>query len=307
MDESNISDKIKRIMLLNDISACQEYLKVLTDYLFDVILKLHGKKFSSVRMNESGIWVQMMFTNTLAFSKLLEGMSYERDDKRLNPIIDHRMIFSLGRTMYENLIIFELLYILPTDEDKKTLIYDLYEAAGYKEQLDVLLNEEKQRYPDRVKEIEDSLDGVKSEAHSTLFYTNSTEQVKQTIDNAINSGKFRYRFNSDGTLKKVEYDEGMELIEVNSEIFTGMYKYFSNLSHPSHWGQLQFEQSFDAIKPEYISLACTATKYVVTFLCLFINDFKKISEDAKQVLAEQSPDNQQLIMLYNHMFRGDDR
>ena len=305
MEESVVPDKIKRIMLLNDIPACQEYLKVLTDYLFDLILKLHGKKYSSVRMNESGIWVQMMFTNTLAFSKLLEGMSYVRDDIRMNPIIDHRMIYSLGRTMYENLITFELLYILPADDDKKTLIYDLYEAAGYKEQLEVLSNEEKQKHPDRVKEIEDSLNGVMSEAQSTLFYTSSTEQVKQIVDNAIHNGKFRYRFNPDGTMKKVEYDEGMELIDVNSEIFTGMYKYFSNLSHPSHWGQLQFEQSFDAIKPEYISLACTATKYVVTFICLFINDFKNISDEAKQVLAEQSPDNQQLIMLYNHMFRGD--
>lgn len=303
MGKENVPKHILKIIKLNDISACRSYIKVITDYLFDLSFELKGKGFPSVRMAESAMWVQMMFTNALAFSKLLEGMPYAKDGLWLNPIIDHRMLYSLGRTMYENLIAFELIYIIPSNDDEKKLMYCLYEAAGYKEQLEVLSEELKEKNPDKTNEISKSFDAALAEAKSTLFYQTSSKHTQGIIYNALKSGRFRYIIQSDKTLKKIEWEEGIKCMGIKSEIFDGMYKYFSNLSHPSHWGQLQFEQSFEQILPEYINLACTATRYVITFLSLFIADFIKIVPEAQITLDKQPYDNQQLIQLYNEMFR----
>lgn len=303
MGKNNIPEHVLSIIKLDHLSACRSYIRVVTDYLFDLSYALKRKTFDSLLMAETPIWVQMMFSNAMAILKLLEGMPYAKDELLLNPIIDHRMIFSLGRTMYENLITFELIYIIPSNEDEKHLIYCLYEAAGYKEQLEALSDDLKTRKPEKTKEIQRSLDAAISEAKASTFYKSANQQTQGVIDNALNSGKFRYVIQPDKTLNKIEWDEGIRCMGIQSDIFNGMYKYFSNLSHPSHWGQLQFEQSFEKPQPEYIHLACTATRYVITFLSLFIADFMKLVPEAKDVLNNQPYDNQQMIKLYNGLFR----
>lgn len=303
MQSNNIPEYLRQITSLRDISACKAYIKVFTDFLFDLMNELRDKKvsYSSERMSEADIWVQMIFTNALAISRLLDGISYERKDVRLNPFIDHRMVFALTRTLYENLIAFELVYILPFDDDKKTFMYYLYAAAGYKEQLESLSGV-RDKYPEKVASINESLTDAEQKVKSTEYYKNADNKL--VIDNALKSGRYRYRINGKGVLERVEWENGMKVIGVNREDFDGLYKYFSNLSHPSHWGQLQFQQSFESQRPEYINLVCFATSCVILFLSIFVKDFERLVPETCEVLSGQAYDNRQMIMLYEHRFRG---
>lgn len=305
MQSNNIPEYIRKIISLRDISACKAYIKVFTDFLFDLMKELGEKKIShsSERMSEADIWVQMIFTNALAISRLLDGISYERKGVRLNPFIDHRMVFALTRTLYENLIAFELVYILPLDDDKKTFMYYLYAAAGYKEQLDCLSGD-RDKYPERIASINEALTDAEQKAKSTEYYKNVDIDNKRVIDNALKSGRYRYRINEKGVLEKAEWENAMKMIGVNSEALDGLYKYFSNLSHPSHWGQLQFQQSFESQKSEYINLVCYATRCVILFLSIFVKDFERLVPETCEVLSGQAYDNRQMIMLYEHRFRG---
>lgn len=303
MQSNNIPEYLRQITSLRDISACKAYIKVFTDFLFDLMNELRDKKisYSSERMSEADIWVQMIFTNALAIFRLLDGISYERKGVRLNPFIDHRMVFALTRTLYENLIAFELVYILPFDDDKKTFMYYLYAAAGYKEQLESLSGV-RDKYPEKVASINESLTDAEQKVKSTEYYKNADNKL--VIDNALKSGRYRYRINGKGVLEKVEWENGMKVIGVNREDFDGLYKYFSNLSHPSHWGQLQFQQSFESQRPEYINLVCFATSCVILFLSIFVKDFERLVPETCEVLSGQAYDNRQMIMLYEHRFRG---
>lgn len=303
MQSNNIPEYLRQITSLRDISACKAYIKVFTDFLFDLMNELRDKKvsYSSERMSEADIWVQMIFTNALAISRLLDGISYERKGVRLNPFIDHRMVFALTRTLYENLIAFELVYILPFDDDKKTFMYYLYAAAGYKEQLESLSGV-RDKYPEKVASINESLTDAEQKVKSTEYYKNADNKL--VIDNALKSGRYRYRINGKGVLERVEWENGMKVIGVNREDFDGLYKYFSNLSHPSHWGQLQFQQSFESQRPEYINLVCFATSCVILFLSIFVKDFERLVPETCEVLSVQAYDNRQMIMLYEHRFRG---
>lgn len=303
MQSNNIPEYLRQITSLRDISACKAYIKVFTDFLFDLMNELRDKKvsYSSERMSEADIWVQMIFTNALAISRLLDGISYERKGVRLNPFIDHRMVFALTRTLYENLIAFELVYILPFDDDKKTFMYYLYAAAGYKEQLESLSGV-RDKYPEKVASINESLTDAEQKVKSTEYYKNADNKL--VIDNALKSGRYRYRINGKGVLERVEWENGMKVIGVNREDFDGLYKYFSNLSHPSHWGQLQFQQSFESQRPEYINLVCFATSCVILFLSIFVKDFERLVPETCEVLSGQAYDNRQMIMLYEHRFRG---
>lgn len=303
MDNKNIPEHIQYILNLDNIDSCQSYIRVMTDYLFDLLFTLKDKQGASYLIDESTVFVQMMFTNTLAYSKLLEGVYYVRDNKFFKRIIDHRMLFTLGRTMYECLLAFELIFIIPSNDDDKQLIYSLYKAKGLKEQLDLLSKNVSNTCNETFNELKKVYDEVVEEVNSTEYYQQANNTTKKMIDNALRAGKYRYLIQSDKSLKKVEWSEGIKLMGIESDAFDGMYKLFSNLSHPTYLGQLQYEMSFDSEQPEYIFLSCYATMWILSFQSFFIADLIKIYPEAKEIFDKQSTEDQLLIEFYNHQYR----
>jgi len=50
MGKGVIPEHVMKILKLDDIPACRAYLRVMTDYLFDLSFALKGKGYTSVRM-----------------------------------------------------------------------------------------------------------------------------------------------------------------------------------------------------------------------------------------------------------------
>lgn len=137
----------ERIVKLDTLKSCRDYMKVMTDFYFDAIVQTGQKPIKKVCLNDARTWFQMMFSKGVHFSKALEGFDYSKDFIHLNRITDHTVLFSLVRDMYESYVVFRIIYTLPETEQQKELLYYLFVHAGLQERFDDLPENAKKKEP----------------------------------------------------------------------------------------------------------------------------------------------------------------
>ena len=111
-------EEVQKFVQLDTIDDCKQYLTVMLDFYFDVIKSPEGRKATSPFEDERNIWLQTMFSKGCQFKSLLDGVGYSKGASHLKPIIDFSILFTIARCVYESLIAFEILIVLPKTEDK---------------------------------------------------------------------------------------------------------------------------------------------------------------------------------------------
>ena len=102
-------------------------IETVLSFLLKVLNSQKGKQTDEITHNAQ-LELQMLTTKLLAFRVLLQkwgGYNVEKDIK-LNPIVDPVVLGGLARSIYENLGVFRLVYLLPDDEDKKRIAFNLW-------------------------------------------------------------------------------------------------------------------------------------------------------------------------------------
>ena len=176
--------------------------------------------------DDRNIWMQTLFSEGFHFLSLLDGIGYNKGIDRLKPIIDPSVLFSIARRIYESVIAFELLFIIPNSEDKRTILYNLFMAHGLSERLKNLDEKMRSHNPERVAEEQKDIDECLKEIESTELYSKLDQQTKNIIHNAFGK-KFRYIFKEDNSLEFVNYDDADNLLRIKNDILKGTYSYFS--------------------------------------------------------------------------------
>ena len=113
-------EEVQRFIQLDTIDDCKEYLCVMLDFFFEVFKSPEGRKATSSLEDERNIWLQTIFSKSCHFLYLLDGVGYNNGSNHLNPIIDPSILFTIARRIYESVIAFELLFVIPRTEDEKT-------------------------------------------------------------------------------------------------------------------------------------------------------------------------------------------
>ena len=129
------AEDVQKFVQMNTIEECKQYMKVMLDFYFDVIMSPSGRKASSDIEDDRNMWLQTMFSKGCQFVSLLDGVGYSKGISHLNPIIDFSILFTIARSVYESLIVFELLFVLPQTEEQQTILYNLFMAHGLSERL----------------------------------------------------------------------------------------------------------------------------------------------------------------------------
>lgn len=97
---------------------------------------------------------------------------------------------------------------------------------------------------------------------------------------------------------KFEASETLEILQINSTVFDGIYHYFSQMAHPSYKALEQFSIAYKDLEAGSIMLASTATRYAITILSLFIREYEFLFPEVRKLFNMQSPIVQQQIALY---------
>lgn len=281
-DEKQLTiEEVQKFVQLDTIDDCKQYLSVMLDFYFDVIKSPEGRKATSYIEDDRNIWMQTLFSEGIHFLSLLDGVGYNKGIVRLKPIIDPSVLFSIARRIYESVIAFELLFIIPNSKNKRTILYNLFMAHGLSERLKNLDEKMRSHNPERVAEEQKDIDECLKEIESTELYSKLDQQTKNIIHNAFGK-KFRYVFKEDNSLEFVNYDDADNLLRIKNNILKGTYSFFSLHGHPSYASIFQFRDAFkNDNRADTSIMAPYATQCVLAFMSIFIVDYTKLVPEIK--------------------------
>ena len=299
-------EEVRKFVQLDTIGDCKQYLRVILDFYFDVIKSPEGRKANSYIEDDRNIWMQTMFSKGCQFISLLDGVGYSKGTIRLKPIIDFSILFTIARSVYESLIAFELLFVLPKTDEQQTIIYNLFMAQGLSERLKDLDEKMRSHNPTRVQEEQNDIDDCRKAIEDTELYKTLDKQTKATIDNALGNGKkFRYIFKEDNTMEYIQYEKAYTLLNVKENLFDNLYSFFSLHGHPSYLSLIQFR---DAYKDEYRAdkeMAKHATQCVLAFMSIFIVDYMNLVPEIKVMYDKLEEPRRFAIGMYEDAMRGE--
>ena len=282
------AEDVQKFVQMNTIEECKQYMKVMLDFYFDVIMSPSGRKASSYIEDDRNLWLQTMFSKGCQFVSLLDGVGYSKGISHLNPIIDFSILFTIARSAYESLIVFELLFVLPKTKEQQTIVYNLFMAHGLSERLKDLDEDVKRNNQARVQNEQNDIEECQKTIEGTELYKTLDKQTKATIDNALRNGKYRYLFQEDNTMVFVHYKEA-----------------YSLHGHPSYLSLIQFR---DAFKDEYradIDMSKHATQCIISFMSIFIVDYMKLNSEVKTMYDKLEEPRRFTIGMYEDAMRGE--
>lgn len=298
-------EEVQKFIQLDTIDDCKQYLRVMLDFYFDVIKSPEGRKATSYIEDDRNIWMQTLFSEGFHFLSLLDGVGYNKGIDRLNPIVDPSVLFSVARRIYESVIAFEILFVIPDSEDKKAILYNLFMAHGLSERLKNIDEEMRSHNPERVAEEQKDIDECLREIEGTDLYSELDQQTKNIIKNAFGK-KFRYIFKEDNSLEFVNYDDADKLLRIKNNMLKGIYSYFSLHGHPSYVSIFQFRDAFNNDSRADISLmAPHATQCVLAFMSFFIVDYMKLVPEIKTMFDKFEEPRRFAIGMYEDAMRGE--
>ena len=299
-------EEVQKFVRLDTIDDCKQYLTVMLDFYFDVIKSPEGRKATSPFEEERNIWLQTMFSKGCQFKSLLDGVGYSKGASHLKPIIDFSILFTIARCVYESLIAFEILFVLPKTEDKQTIVYNLFMAQGLSERLKDLDEDMRSHNPTRVQEEQNDIDECRKAIEGTKLYKTLDQQTKATIDYALGNGKrFRYIFKDDNTMEFIQYEKAYTLLNVKENLFNSLYSFFSLHGHPSYLSLIQFRDAFTDEYRADMDMAKHATQCVLAFMSIYIVDYMKLVPEIKTMYDKLEEPRRFAIGMYEDAMRGE--
>lgn len=249
----------------------------------------------------------MFFTKMLTLKKALKGIDYtSKDGTVLNNIIDPTTFIPLIRTIYESVCAFEIIYIIPDNDDKKNLIYNLWVKSGF---------EYRQRFRDKavtpefiknIEEEKETIDYLKKEIEESSAYLALPITEQKKIQNAMKEKDYKIHING-SVVNKISWGEIANLFGGTNteEIFDQAYNYFSSYTHPSQVSVSHFQEMFTSEKT-YVDIILFNTQFVFGLVSIFLADYIKIYPDYKKHFMSEDIRNQMVLDIYNRWIRGDD-
>lgn len=298
-------EEVQKFIQLDTIDDCKQYLRVMLDFYFDVIKSPEGRKATSYIEDDRNIWMQTLFSEGFHFLSLLDGVGYNKGIDRLNPIVDPSVLFSVARRIYESVIAFEILFVIPDSEDKKAILYNLFMAHGLSERLKNIDEEMRSHNPQRVIEEQKSIDDCMKDIEETNLYSNLSQQTKNQIKNAFGI-RYRYVFEEGNTMKRVSFEDAYKLLRIKNDLLENTYSFFSLHGHPSYLALIQFKDAFkNDYRADLTIMAPHATQCVLAFMSIFIVDYMKLVPEIKVMYDKLEEPRRFAIGMYEDAMRGE--
>ncbi len=301
-------EEVVALTQMRSVDDCKRHMRVMLDFYFEVLQSPEGRRYRTALELEKDkiIWLQQMFSMGCHFLSLLDGVGYRSGAANLNPIIDPDVLFTVGRRMYESVVVFDAFFVLPKDDNHQRFLYDLFMAHGLSERLKDLDEDMRRKHTERVAAEEADIAACKDSILNNPLYNQFDTQTKKQID-YIFGKKFRYTITEDNKLEFIEFDTAYKLLGVKEELFQSLYSFFSLHGHPSYLSICQFR---DAFKNEFRAdrmMAQHATQCALSFMSIFIVDYMKVTPDVKALYDKMEDPRRFAIGMYEDAMRGGNR
>ena len=167
-----------------------EYLKI-----YSSILQSASKFiFDSDIEEKSVIVLRLIYAKTLAFRKLLDGISYNYiDEKTCKAVVEPTTLFVIIRNILELVYVYVYVFVKPNTKEKKEFAYYLYMYTGLKERLAFCEERDKIENEQIVKTIIKMNEAAERVTESPYFKALSPES-QSAIQNVMKKAHPSYRY-----------------------------------------------------------------------------------------------------------------
>lgn len=293
----------QNVAKLNTIEDCKTYLRLMLNFYVNVINSPTTQEASSPFDEDRNIWLQIVFNKGCHFLSFLNDAKCQKDIDHLKPIIDPSVLFTMTRSLYESIIVFELLFIIPKTEEEQIILYNLFLAHGLSERLKDFENGILSCCPERIQQEREAIADCMMNITNTSLYNILPPQTKEKI-NSVFGKKFRFIFNEDHTLESANYIDAYKLLKIKHDFFQNYYSYFSLQSHPTYIALIQFRDTFGVEHYEDISIMIQhASQCVLAFMSIFIVDYMKLDVNIKAMYDNLDEVKRYAIGMYEEILR----
>lgn len=275
-------------------------------FLLKVLNSQKGKQIDEIK-HHAQLKLQMLTTKLLAFSVLLKkwGVYNAEKDIKLNPIVDPIVLGGLARSIYETLGVFRLVYLLPDNEEKQLIAFNLWKRHSFLDNIKEIESEiilyEKKGY--NVSKLKEQLRFAKEQCDNLLADILGTNYASTHPDfdfDKENSRKSLMRLDDNPKFLSISsIDRDMECqIPLKNIVFHKMYSLLSHYAHPSYKAEYQFGNEFEGIgnsnEGPYNMIVSVAAILATCFISSYITYDKSI----------QSELNEEEIEIFNILYNS---
>lgn len=289
------------IVNCDTIADAKELLNIFSQFFTSLVETQPGQSIQSDAGMLTMRVLKQLALKTLTAKRIIDGIPYHtRKGVNIN-LIDYSSLIALVREVYEMVCIFEVVFVLPDDLEKKRILYNLFKMQGFSERqkYDALPKDNRERKEYEQLEIRRMAEDIRS----TKFYNSLDHVNKQKLDNHIKTCNHKLVLGRDGSVGKVNYETAPSLFNVKEKCYKNIYSFISLHAHPSYISLLQM--GFETPdKRECGYLVGTATTYLCLLLSFFIPDYCTISSCAMDIFNKLDITTKFVLGFQNHCFKS---
>lgn len=280
------------------------YLEFMISFYFNVSLVMKECRHNSQFRAQMATSAQMMFTKGKAMRQLIEGFNHNIGSLTLKSQPDHTILYTLVRTAYEELCVFELLYMIPDTDDKRTIMRNAYIAAAQVNRLRMAAEGGLDKDQENIAICEQDINDCKNSICATELYKSLTDKDKKKLEDAIfKNGEYQIVITKEGKVNThVGWDKVRGYCQLGTDVLGGFYRYACNMAHPSYLGLQQFCEAYKENDIEKLSE--TAMMQMISIMSVYIMDFMKEFPEAKQAYDILDEESQFMVRMYSEAFRN---
>jgi hypothetical protein len=303
MTQTELQENFKKYILYPTSTEYYETLTIISNFMLNVVKKHHFDKIDNYSDGEARIVFQMMMTKILHLQSLLKGVTFNSSDGVvLNNIIDPTIVGTVVRNVYETTGMFNTIFRLQDNKEKRTIAYNLWVIAGLSYRQKLLKGTTNSEIIAKQTAELANIENLTNEIISTETFKNLDKKNQNLILNRIQKKEYLIKIENN----KVEHLNWQGLTKtmgIKDDLFNSVYNHFSLSSHPSNVSVFQFGEMFSKTGRPFIELTLFNIKYSIIFVSIFIADYINLFPQIKKTFEEYPVFEQILINQNNRLFR----
>ncbi|MDR1984243.1 MAG: DUF5677 domain-containing protein [Prevotellaceae bacterium] len=276
----------ERFFIPKTLNDCYEFFRIYAECFFRFIENQAIKDETQISRRDAKLVTQMIFTKTLSLKKILEGIDYNsHDELKLNTIIDPTIIAILVRSIYETVLMFNVVYIQPKTDDERLILYNLWVHSGLSFRQRFKYNTTSKANKEKLDDELLQMEQLKTEIHNTSLYKSLSETNKKRIETRLKGRDYKIIFDENNDIQILHWQDIPIKMGLREGLFNNIYTYFSIYAHPSNVAVFQFQDMFKE-NTAFINLTMFNSKSVFILLGAFIADLLKLFPELLSVFEK---------------------
>lgn len=302
MAKYHIRDEFLRLHNGENYSDRLDSFNNVVDTAFKILYEDQKRTYKTQFKQEANLLYQMTIMKCLSLQKLIDGIYYTNPISKLKftGLYDTFSIYSVIRSVFESICIFNNIYIFPIKEESKMLLYYLWVISGLKYRQRFESNVVSQKGEKKLKEESEEIKKAEQKIYTNSYFISLPKKEQKKIGKALNNNKFQFYFEND-IIFFAPWAKMFENMGVN-DIFRNAYTDLSLNTHPSNVSVFKFRDMYDGHTDKLLSYI--ALDQVKVFISFIIRDYITLFPGNMITFNNLPEVNQMIINSYNRMFRG---